>query len=339
MKSKMPKVSVIMPVFNGEAYIEGAINSVLEQSLDDFELIIVNDGSSDHTLDLVNAFADKRIKLINRSENSGLAVTRNEGVAAASGQYVAMLDSDDTATPDRLEIQSGFLDHNRDIGVVGSWVNVLDEKGHFTGEVWQLETCAEKMPAALLFHNCLAQSAVMIRRELLDSAPYRLDFPPAEDYDLWVRLAKTTRLVNIPRALVNYRCHPAGVSRRKAEVAEACTKTVILAQLEDIGLLPGAGELRVHRRLGTGQGADADVTFGMAEQWLERLLIANKQANKYNLDAFREVIHERWFAFCQASSSVGWMAFRTYRKSFLGKIARLPLRHLYGFGLRCALKK
>jgi hypothetical protein len=250
-----------------------------------------------------------------------------------------MLDSDDTAAVDRLAIQSDYLDQNMQIGAVGSWVKIIDERGALNGEVWRLETCPEKIPVALIFHNCFAQSAMMIRRDLVGEAPYRLDIPVAEDYDLWVRLTKVTQLANIPQPLINYRCHQKGVSRKRAAASESCTINIILAQLEDLGVYPTPEEMHVHRHLGRGQGADAGVTFLMAENWLGRLLMAHEKSRMYDADAFRKVMHERWFAFCQMSSDQGWKALRAYRTSVLRKIDDLPFTHLCGFGLRCLLKQ
>ena len=221
---------------------------------------------------------------LNRTDNLGLAVTRNEGVAAASGQYIAMLDSDDIASSLRLEVQSAYLDENPNIGVVGSWVNAIDEDGDSAGDMWRSETCSPKLPGALLFHNCFTQSSVMIRRNLLGSFPYRLDFPPAEDYDLWVRLAYVTQLANISRPLVRYRYHQSGTSRKKAALAESATVKIITGQLKKLGLTPDSDEMQIHRRLGKGQGCDDLVTFDAAEKWLKRLLLANQQSRVYDED-------------------------------------------------------
>lgn len=328
-----------MPVYNGESYIDDAIDSVLAQAFSDFELIIVNDGSTDNSLRLIQDYDDHRIKCLSRDENRGLAVTRNEGVAAASGQYVAMLDCDDIANPARLEIQTAYLDENQDIGVVGSWVEIIDEAGAVTGDVWRFEASPQRLPAALLFHNCFAQSSIMARRELLGEAPYRSDFPPAEDYDLWVRLASHTRLANISKPLVRYRCHQGGTSRKKTALAESNTSKIIIAQLEKLGLTPTSRDMQVHRYLGKSLSCDDSVTFDLAEKWLERLLSANRLSRVYDETVFREVIHDRWFSFCEISSSYGLQSFRNYRQSPLSQDSTLSLRKLCGFALRCASKK
>lgn len=328
-----------MPVYNGEAYIGEAIDSVLSQTFTDFELIIVDDGSTDNSLNLIEAYDDPRIECLSRTENLGLAVTRNEGVVAASGQYIAMLDSDDIARPTRLEVQSAYLDENPNIGVVGSWVDVIDEDGKIVGDMWRSETRSPKLPGALLFHNCFTQSSVMIRRSLLGSAPYRLDFPPAEDYDLWARLASVTQLANIPRPLVKYRYHQSGTSRKKTVLSESATVKVIRRQLKKLGLTPDSDEMQIHRRLGKGQGCDDLVTFDAAEKWLKRLLLANQQARIYDEEPFREVIHDRWFEFCQHSSRYGLISHRNYRQSGLSGGHFLSFRKLCGFALRCTLRK
>ena len=339
MNPCVPKISVVMPVYNGEAYVQDALNSVLAQTCTDFELIVVNDGSTDDTLRIVQSYSDPRIRLLSRQVNRGLAVSRNEGIDAAAGQYIAMLDSDDVAISNRLEVQSNFLDKHQDVGVVGSWVEVIGEDGASYGETWRFETSPYRLPVALLFHNCFAQSSVMMRRDLLGKSPYRQAYPPAEDYDLWTRLAFVTRLANIPKPLVQYRYHSEGTSRKKAALAEESASKVIVTQLESLGLRPEHHEMRIHRHLGRGLGCDDVVSFEMVETWLEKLVLANKDSERYDHDAFGEVIHERWFAFCRASSQLGLKALKKYRQSPMGKQNSLRLKVFCAFALGCVLRK
>lgn len=334
-----PKISVVMPVYNGEAYIQDALNSVLAQTLTDFELIVVNDGSTDDTLSIVQSYDDPRIRVLSHQVNRGIAFSRNEGVDAANGQYIAMLDSDDVAIPNRLEVQAAFLDEHWDVGIVGSWVEVVGEDGFSSGDIWRFETSSDRLPVALLFHNCFAQSSVMMRRDLLGKSPYRQAYPPAEDYDLWTQLATVTRLANIPRPLVQYRYHSEGTSRKKAAITEESASKIIVTQLESLGLKPEFHEMRIHRHLGKGFGCDDAINFEMVEAWLDKLLVANEKSGRYDHDAFCEVIHERWFAFCHASSSLGLKALKKYRHSHMGRQKPLSFKVFCGFALECVLRK
>jgi glycosyltransferase involved in cell wall biosynthesis len=327
-----------MPVYNGVRYIDQAIKSVLNQSFRDFELIIVNDGSIDDSVSRAKAYSDARISIIDRKENLGLAATRNEGVAAARGTYVAMLDCDDIACPTRLEEQVRFLDQNPDFGLVGSWVELIDADGCSDGGVWRYETSSLKIPCALLFNNRFAQSAVMIRKDILPEVPYRREFPPAEDYDLWVRLLQRTRLANIPKPLVQYRFHPDGTSRKQAMLAETNTRKIIVVQLNRLGIDPGEDQVTTHRLIGSGKGTTDVETLGRAAGWMDRLFTANTTVGVYNQEALRATLGEKWAIFCQASSGVGWKAFRAYCQGPFRQYAKIPVGSLCSFALRSLLR-
>ncbi|MDG5469929.1 glycosyltransferase [Deltaproteobacteria bacterium IMCC39524] len=334
----MRKVSIVMPVYNGSRYIGQAIESILNQSFRDFELIIINDGSTDDSVFKARAYSDARIKIIDRIENFGLAVTRNEGVAAACGTYVAMLDCDDIACSTRLEEQVRFLDQNPDFGLVGSWVELIDVDGCSDGDVWRYETSSLKIPCALLFNNRFAQSAVMIRKDILPEGPYRLEFPPAEDYDLWVRLLPQTRVANIPKPLVRYRVHPGGTSRKQAMVAEANTRKIVIAQINRLGINPDEGQVEIHRLIGRGEGAIDVETLGRAVKWIDSLFAANMTAGVYSQEAFCSILGEKWAAFCQASSHIGWDSFMAFHRSPFRKYAQISAGTLCRFMLRSLFK-
>lgn len=126
-----PQISIVMPVYNRENLVEFAIESILNQTFIDFEFIIVNDGSTDKTLEKILSFEDNRIKIINNQKNSGIVFSRNIGITSALGNYISMFDSDDIALPNKLEIQYNFLEKNPEFAMVGSWVKWIDENGKF----------------------------------------------------------------------------------------------------------------------------------------------------------------------------------------------------------------
>jgi glycosyltransferase involved in cell wall biosynthesis len=135
-----------MPVFNGEKYIGESIDSILAQTYKHFELIIVNDGSTDGTLQIIKKYTDARIKLINHSENLGLAVARNKGFEVSRGKYITILDSDDIAIPIRIEEQVNFMESNLEFGLIGSQVQPINSNGQVCGSVWEYLCPAEQIP-------------------------------------------------------------------------------------------------------------------------------------------------------------------------------------------------
>ena len=217
----IPKVSVILPVYNAQSYLRESIDSILAQSFEDFELIIVNDGSTDDSLEIVSSYTDKRITLINQ-ENAGLPVSLNRAIRVAKGQYLARQDADDVSLPSRLEEQVAYLDAHPQCALLGTWADILVENTptdrrlhhpHLNGDI-QIK---------LLFFNCFVHSSVMIRKIALEkSGLYPEDpekFPP-EDYDLWLRIAKYFEVANLPKPLLQYRELPSSISRSKLQIMQ-----------------------------------------------------------------------------------------------------------------------
>ena len=231
----MPKVSVIMSVFNGEPYLSQAIESILSQTFDDFEFIIVDDGSKDGSSQRLDKFArqDKRIRLARNESNLGLIPSLNRGIRMAAGQYVARQDADDISLPERLAQQVRFLDRHRDVGVVGTWMTNVNEGGKRTA--WKTPTTDSLIQWSLIFCTSIAHATVMMRRCLLDEdVRFRPEMTHAEDYDLWSRLSERTRFANLPHCLYLRQCHKERVSVRHADKQKEVGRAIMLANIEKL---------------------------------------------------------------------------------------------------------
>lgn len=211
------RVSVLMPVRNGERWLEAAIASVLVQTFSDFELLVIDDGSTDRTPDIVAAGAksDARLRPI-RQDALGLVAALNRGIAEASGELIARLDADDLASPERLQTQVAAMDESPRLDLVGSWAETIDENGAAIGrltppfEPWTLRDI-------LLRTNPFIHSSIMMRTEAVRAVGgYRAAFEAAEDYDLWLRLSEKGDIAILPQVLVRYREHGGNVTARKA---------------------------------------------------------------------------------------------------------------------------
>ena len=208
-----PLVSVIMPAYNAALYIEEAIDSVMLQSLSNWELIIINDGSTDATADIIaeKTKKDRRIKCINQ-QNKRQSKARNLGISCALGKYIAFLDADDSILPDRFAKQVAFLESNKEIILCGSWFKIMN-----SDRVMKLPEKHEDIKLALLSGNCFANSAVMVKKQILDELLLIFDNSkePAEDYDLWSRLIFKGKLHNLQEVLLNYRTHSNQLSNKQ----------------------------------------------------------------------------------------------------------------------------
>jgi GT2 family glycosyltransferase len=205
-----------MAVYNGEPYVATAVESVLAQTFRDFEFIIVNDASTDGTHTTLSAFAarDARLVLIDNDANRGVAGSLNRGLQLARGKYVARQDADDLSEPQRLAEQVAVLGGRPVVGLLGTWVDLMDAAGRPIDEHPYPDITGDSaLQAALLKANCFCHGSVMFRRALLDGVgDYDEHLEGAEDYDLWLRLAEVTQLEKVPQTLYRYRHHTASVS-------------------------------------------------------------------------------------------------------------------------------
>lgn len=204
-----PAVSVVMSVHDGERYLAAAIDSVLEQTLRDLELVVIDDGSTDSSPQILAAYAsrDKRV-VVHSQQQAGLATSLNRGVAHSRSSLIARLDADDVAAPERLELQVEHLERNPEIGLVGGAVAFVDEDGRRFGHARYPATDAE-IREAFETTTPFVHSAVTMRRSAFEAAGgYRPALPHAEDLDLWLRLSARSQLANLEETVVSYRIHP-----------------------------------------------------------------------------------------------------------------------------------
>ena len=200
----MPRVSVVMPVFNAASVVADAVDSVLQQSFGDVELIVVDDGSTDGTASVLARFDDPRLRVVALPANAGIAVALNHGMSLATGDLLARMDGDDIARGDRLERQVAAMDADPSIGVSGSWVQALGRPGL----VFRQPLTDAAIRARLQFGSAMFHPTVMVRRSVLaDAFEYDPAWVPVEDYELWTRLARnpSVRFMNLPETLLEYR--------------------------------------------------------------------------------------------------------------------------------------
>lgn len=211
-----PSVSILMPVRDGELWLQPALDSALGQTFTDFELLVIDDGSSDATPAILAEYAgrDSRIRVLHRSRD-GVIAALNHGLAEAKGNLIARLDADDIARPDRLQWQLAFLDEHPEVVLLGSWATRIDADGRVTGALRpELEDASLRKILARTnpFINSSMVFPTSLARQL---GGYRAAFDAAEDYDLWLRLSEAGAIANVPEPLVEYRTHPSNVSGTK----------------------------------------------------------------------------------------------------------------------------
>jgi glycosyltransferase involved in cell wall biosynthesis len=209
-------VSVVLPVRNGERFVREAIESILRQTYADLEVVVVDDGSTDGTVEVVTSLGDDRLRAL-RQEAAGLVVALQRGVAEARAAFVARMDADDVSEPERIERQVELLRLRPRAGMVATWVAVIDEDGReVRHEV--LPEAHEDLVRRLLLRNPFQHGSVLMRRDALEEVGgYRADYGANEDYDLWRRLARSWELACVPEVLYRYRVHAGAVTQTDPE--------------------------------------------------------------------------------------------------------------------------
>lgn len=300
-------VSVVMPVHNGAAYLRQAIDSILGQSLTNFECIIVDDASDDESPEIVRSYNDRRIRLLQGRKRLKICGALNLGLEQAKGRYIARMDADDISRPERFAEQVAYLDANPLVGVCGTWVKRFGDE--MVSSVYRTPCGSENIKAWALFDNPFVHSSVMIRRAVLEEHQmrYKEEFRNAEDYELWHRMLKVCRAENLKKVLLDYRVHAASVTTVADKGMDAAACEVIRTALRRLGLESDSETVRFHRYLGTGRLYPDRSRSSMlkSESWLRSLLAANSEQNIYHDGALRRAVAEVWYRICYHSLREG----------------------------------
>lgn len=204
MGTTHPKVSVIMSVYNGETYLHEAIDSILNQTFKDFEFVVIDDGSTDRSPDILESFDDRRM-VVTHQDRRGLTKALNRAVSSAKGEYVARMDADDVSLPERLGQQVAFLDQHADVALLGCNFYEIDDSGAIVADK-ELVPENEEIKWRLLFHNCYGHSTTIFRKDcFLRVGGYDEGLVCSQDYDLWVRLSRHYNLGNLCEFLHKWR--------------------------------------------------------------------------------------------------------------------------------------
>lgn len=234
IKNKTGLISVIMPVYNAESFLDESISSVLNQSYESFELLILNDNSTDNSLPICEKYAntDNRIKLINSTKNIGAAGLRNKGIEIAEGEFIAFMDADDIANEYRFEKQLNIFKQNDEIGVCGSWFTQFGEQVK-RKKIKHLEF-HDQIISRFLINCSIGNSTAMFRKKNIGNIKHNEELKIAIDYDFWSRLILKTKFYNIQESLIDYRIHKNNISTTKKKDLKSVVTQIKLFFLEQL---------------------------------------------------------------------------------------------------------
>lgn len=231
----MVTISVVMPVYNAARFLPQAVESILNQSFTDFELVAIDDGSTDHSYEILAEYQqhDPRIKIHRQPQNKGLVEALNTGCQFATGEYIARMDADDVSLPHRFEKQLAFMRNNPEVGVLGAWVDYVDEHGLYPGRVWHPPVSPWVIKWRLLFGPPLAHPTWIFRRKLGESLGFYRPLK-VEDYDFLVRASRLTQIANVPEVLLHYRFWSQSKSTVNAKTEAPTTASIMITQMNEL---------------------------------------------------------------------------------------------------------
>lgn len=302
-----PSITVLMSVFNGEMYLQQAIESVLGQTFSDYEFVIVDDGSWDGSARIARSYRDGRIRVLRNDANLGLSASLNRGLDEARGRFVARMDADDVSLPTRLERQVAFLEGHPDIGVCGAWIRKMSPEGNI---IRKFPTSSRKVRCALLFNSCIPHPSAVMRAQVAASYRYSTAFKRAQDYDLWTRCAEEWALANVPEVLLEYRSDGDVVTQEKAwESRKEYILRIHARLLEGLGMEPTRSDLARHLQIARCEPMTTRDSLRSVRKWANRIYAANERVQVYDKSALAEALMRKMWDICLLSShKVGWAA-------------------------------
>lgn len=309
MQQKTPLVTVLMPVYNAEKYLAEAIESILNQTFRDFEFLIINDGSTDRSDEVIQSYKDSRIRVLNLKQNGGLVKALNIGLSEIHSEYIVRADADDISLPNRIETQVNFMQQNDNIGVCGSWFDTINETETQKDGVRYLSS-DEDIRLKHLYQIHISHGTAIIRNSVLkeNSIYYSSFFDHAEDYDIFDRIGIVSQLANIQQVLYVVRLHDSNVSKTFGHVQKD----------NSLGV-----KRRIFKRLGLTDITDAEINMyqelqhqnykQLADRQKEVLLFlngmftANAETAMFNHEFLRNHLSALWFHYCNGvANSDSW---------------------------------
>ncbi|MCL2027007.1 MAG: glycosyltransferase [Bacteroidales bacterium] len=285
-----------MPVFNGERYLKAAIDSILNQTFQDLELIIIDDGSTDSTEQIISAYNDPRIKYYKNPENIGIVASLNKGIDLCTGEFIARMDADDISLPERLQKQWDFLNANPEFAMVGGNIEeITDDDQHIR---WVNRPCpAHLLKTQLFFRNTFVHPIVLIRKNVLEEFRYNANYIYAEDYFLWSQIAFKYPVTNLPETLMKYRKHQQSVSVQHKQQQVDTVKKIHAYHFQKLSIVPTSYESNLHYNLLCDPAGI--LIFSKKERknvtaWVNRVLKQNESLKVYDEDYFATKLKYRW---------------------------------------------
>lgn len=285
-----PKVTVFIALYNAENYIKETIESVLNQTYTDYEILIINDGSTDNSVEVVKQFDDSRIRLLHNEKNSGERFTRDRALTEAKGKYIAVLDADDITVANRLELQINFLENNPEYALCGGWAKCIDEKGKLNNNLITPKTENEDIKINMLFQNQFVNSTTMYNREIGIEVGGHKGVEYGTDFDVFSKISEKYKVANLSNYLVLYRQHSFSISVAKKDLFKNGELNVLKYLYHKFSL----DDKLLNVPLSFFTDDYSEIKPDEIKMFFEKIISENKLNNYYNKELFVEVIFNKW---------------------------------------------
>jgi glycosyltransferase involved in cell wall biosynthesis len=304
MSDKEPLVSVFMPVYNAGDYLIEAIESILNQTYTNFEFVILNDGSTDHSESIIKSFSDSRIRFENNEKNIGLIASLNKGLTLCKGKYIARMDQDDISLPTRLEKQITWMESHPEYGLIGCWFEDFGDQ--IESKVVRYSSDDNYIRIRHLYQTHISHPTAVFRTEVIRK--YQLSFDPefvhGEDYNFWVSLSSHALLSNYEEVLVRKRDHPRSITNQFASIMHATCTRVKQRQFEAMGAPLSVEEADLYTRFADTEWSFTEIEMNRLAEIVSRILIANRTSSFIHVDSFEDYLAEKWFHLCYQNKNI-----------------------------------
>jgi glycosyltransferase involved in cell wall biosynthesis len=314
-----PLVTVLMPVYNGEKYLSEAIDSILNQTFSDFEFLIMNDGSTDNSENIILSYSDSRIQYIKNVSNLKLITTLNKGIELAKGKYIVRMDADDISAPTRIEKQVAFMEKNEDVGICGSWFTAF---GDVQESVCKYKEQHDEILFKMFYQCHFCHPSLIIRKKVFEDLeiPFNRKFIHAEDYELYLRLSTKWKFHNLQESLINYRIHSSSVSRQNENIQLEHSLQIRKMFFSLVDADCSEEGLKVFEALNYHNYRAISISSENIRILLESMLKGNQQKKVIDISFLEKELKYLWLNYCYHKSS-----YKTYRSSqilFDGKLVQ-----------------
>lgn len=282
-------VSVLMPAHNAQRWLRASVESILCQSYTDFELIMIDDGSTDQTSEIVREFMEKdgRILMLRNSEKRGVSFSLNRALKQARGRYIARMDADDISLKHRLERQVAFMEANPEIGISSAWMSALNVN---EGRIWKLPLTHDEIVTELFGNSPFYHPLTIIRTSLLKEhgLTYNEEFNDSQDYRLWADAVPLTRTANLPEVLLHYRIH----SKQESRFGKMAMEVRLLMLSRFLGRDPTPDEEEWHARLFCKKPVTTVLELKEVVEWIQYLEHHNRRSEIYPVELFSALLKQ-----------------------------------------------